>query len=306
MAELVRDQYIVLPSNVEHLKGDKENNPNHFKTPLARPLELNREEWEVALSEINYPHSWLKSIYTTYLSYTFDKLVFEFTRVYYTNISEDLSEEEKRRYREGRVYKDKYHPVNQITENSKTLSNNKELTTPTAVINHLNAIRPEHFKGKFSYQSKTKQVSITLREGEKINFSPALRTLLGFNEKQVVSYTDGEFTNPDEENPNRKIYKVSAPNRPDFQESKYNLFVYCNLVQNTIVGDTEVPLLRTIPVDPRMRNKYVSKTFEELRYIPLASNFFQFIEIQVTDDYGELIKFEFGKVIVTLHLRRRR
>ena len=252
MAEPVRDQYIVLPSNVEHLKGDKENNPNHFKTPLARPLELDREQWEVALSEINYPHSWLKSIFTTYLWYKLDKTVYEFTRVYHANLDPNLSEEEKRRYRAGEVFEDKWYPRRWIKENSITLSNSTESTTPAQVINHLNAIRPEHFKGKFSYHSKT--VSVTLREGEKITFSPSLRTLLGFNEKQVISFMDGELTNQNEDDPNKRIFKVPAPNKPDFQESKYNLFVYCNLVTNTIVGDTEVPLLRTIPVDPTMRN----------------------------------------------------
>ena len=119
MAEPTRDQYIVLPSNVEHLKGDKENNPNHFKTPLSRPLELERGKWEVALSEINYPQSWLKSIYSTYLWYSFEKTVYEFMRVWSVDLSPDLPEEEKRRQKEGKVYKDQWYPKEWIKEESK-------------------------------------------------------------------------------------------------------------------------------------------------------------------------------------------
>ena len=50
------DQYLVtLPSNV---KGNDKNTPGQYETTLATPLDL-PGEWEVALIDITYPHSWI-------------------------------------------------------------------------------------------------------------------------------------------------------------------------------------------------------------------------------------------------------
>ena len=257
MGEPIRDHYIVLPSNVDHLAGEQENTPNHFKTPLARPLELPHHEWEVALSEINYPHSWSKSLSSKHLWYSFRKAAIiptlqakiEDTKIHYQGflspgeINKKIEELKKLKFAEKWTWRSVKETI------SKSPIRKRELNTPAQVIFHLIAIRPDEFKGRFSYQSKNKQVSVNLKTGESIYFNPALRTLLGFNQKHEIRYDDGEVTNPNEDDITKQVYKVLANNRPDFHESKYNLFVYCNLVTNTVVGDTEVPLLRTIPVD---------------------------------------------------------
>ena len=50
------DQFLVtLPSNV---KGNDKNTPGQYETTLATPLDL-PGEWEVALIDITYPHSWI-------------------------------------------------------------------------------------------------------------------------------------------------------------------------------------------------------------------------------------------------------
>ena len=36
----------------------QDNTPSHFITPLPKPLELNKNEWEVGLAEISFPHNW--------------------------------------------------------------------------------------------------------------------------------------------------------------------------------------------------------------------------------------------------------
>lgn len=51
------DFFLHLPSNVES-DYTKENKTNHYFVTLPRPLELNPEEWLVALHEVVYPHMW--------------------------------------------------------------------------------------------------------------------------------------------------------------------------------------------------------------------------------------------------------
>ena len=49
---------------------------------------------------------------------------------------------------------------------------------------------------------------------------------------------------------------------------------------------------------------YVSKNFERPHYVPLNKKIFDTISINIRDEAGDLVAFEHGKVIVTLHFRR--
>ena len=62
-----------------------------------------------------------------------------------------------------------------------------------------------------------------------------------------------------------------------------NLYIYSDIVSET----------------------YVTESFEQLRYMPLARNFIEQIEIRLVDESGENIRFEWGKVLITVHFRRK-
>lgn len=84
----------------------------------------------------------------------------------------------------------------------------------------------------------------------------------------------------------------------------YSLFVYCDLVEPNVVGNSLVPLLRII----RVRGKdgdTLSRTFENPLYFSLVRNRFDTIETDIRDDAGERVAFERAKVYVVLHFRRR-
>lgn len=85
-----------------------------------------------------------------------------------------------------------------------------------------------------------------------------------------------------------------------------NIYVYSDLVSETFVGNQYVPLLRTVPVNKENQDKYVTVSFQALRYLPLSRNFIEQIEIKLADEYGQNIRFEWGKVAITLHLRQRK
>ena len=84
-----------------------------------------------------------------------------------------------------------------------------------------------------------------------------------------------------------------------------SLFVYCDVVEPTVVGDFKVPLLRTVNIDGR-GSLTVSRVYQNIQYVPLHRKQLDTIEIDVRDDFGRKVPFQRGKMIVTLHFRLRK
>ena len=83
------------------------------------------------------------------------------------------------------------------------------------------------------------------------------------------------------------------------------LYVYTNIVESRIVGNTLAPLLRPLPIRGRNGDR-VSARFTNVHYVPLLYSHFDSIEVDIRDDMGRRVPFEYGRVTVTLHFRRRR
>ena len=81
------------------------------------------------------------------------------------------------------------------------------------------------------------------------------------------------------------------------------LFVYSNLIQSQIVGDTLTPLLDVVAVQGGPGDLVCSR-FDKPHNKPVLRKQFSDIHISLRDDQGKPFLFEKGKVIVTLHLRR--
>ena len=82
-----------------------------------------------------------------------------------------------------------------------------------------------------------------------------------------------------------------------------SIYVYCNIVQPQIVGNTSVPLLRTIAVSGKSGD-VITKTFTNIQYVPVQTTSFEDIEIPLRTDTGDPVPFERGKVIATLYFRK--
>jgi len=83
------------------------------------------------------------------------------------------------------------------------------------------------------------------------------------------------------------------------------IYVYYDILEYVLVGDTKAPLLRLVPADgPNGESIY--KVFDEKSffYIPLQKKNFDSIEVDIMDDFGEGIPFKTGKLAVTLHFRQ--
>ena len=81
------------------------------------------------------------------------------------------------------------------------------------------------------------------------------------------------------------------------------MYIYTDIVENVIIGDTEAPLLRIVETAGNFGD-IIHQTFEPLRFIPLRRKSFDSIEIDIRDAYGQPMSFESGILTVTLHIRR--
>ena len=82
------------------------------------------------------------------------------------------------------------------------------------------------------------------------------------------------------------------------------IYVYTDVVESRIVGDSLAPLLRALPVRGS-HGATVSDRFTNIHYVPLLYSHFKSIEMDIRDDTGRRVPFEYGRVTVTLHFRRR-
>ena len=91
----------------------------------------------------------------------------------------------------------------------------------------------------------------------------------------------------------------------DIYQGTYSIFVYCNIIEPRIDGDIMTPVLMTIPIEGS-HGDYIHKRFEEIHYHHLIRKNFSDIHIALRNDQGDTLKFERGKVTITLHFRRRK
>ena len=80
------------------------------------------------------------------------------------------------------------------------------------------------------------------------------------------------------------------------------IYIYCDLVEYSYVGDTMVPCLRTLPVIPG-ENKTTVLRFENPHYVPVSLSRFSQVSIVIANDQGEEIKFAKGLSLVKVHFR---
>lgn len=136
-----------------------------------------------------------------------------------------------------------------------------------------------------SYNRTQNTVIVTVAQGVTVSFSPDLIQIFGLEE---VNYTKGE-------------HRASRPCNM-FYGLSY-LMIYSNLVQGRLVGDTQAPLLRVIPVFGNYGD--AAHEFRHIHYVEAAGFNSDVVEVNIRTDTGELAPFVDGKVLITLQLRRK-
>ena len=94
---------------------------------------------------------------------------------------------------------------------------------------------------------------------------------------------------------------------PNINAGYNHLYIYSDVAEHNIVGDTLAPLLRVLPFEPSetVENNDCQHINHEImipHYIPDSKSDFDIISIQITGDLGIPVT---GKTIVKLHFRHR-
>lgn len=272
----MEDFYMVLPSNVP-TNTDEVNKTSCYKTYLPTPLDLRTDDWEVGLVQINYPHSWF-------------------------NINDEV----------GKI---KVHitPTNLIKDRRPNFMQTlqiipKSYTDIDLLIDIIQDLLTKTTRIKSTIRKINHDVLLKIYPGETIEFHPNLAAMLGFREHNFVNEKEEVYSDDNDSNViinKRNTLVKKSDQMSDLRIAQYNMFVYCDIIKLTLVGNTYVPLLNSIAIDDSP-GKYIHKEFLNPHYMPLQNGSISTIQIRLCDDTGESIRFEWGKVIIKIHFRRRR
>ena len=222
--------------------------------------------------------------------------------------SGDQSNERKRRRRRRRLPSEK----EETTENTPQPEEEKEVVVPFTedqirAHKKLALLRKNVKRSRQTMEQSTNMLSKVLKVSyseekqrviiewhptmsiKTIKFDHTLQFMLGFGSKRKIE----------------KGINVADYNIDIINNSESSFSVYCNLVQLQTVGNSLQQLLRTVPVTSSTLGNIVHKEFSAPHYIDVLTRQFDTVEIWIANDFGELIDFQFGKVILKLHFRRK-
>ena len=100
-----------------------------------------------------------------------------------------------------------------------------------------------------------------------------------------------------------KVYEGTR--KPKVEDTYHNMLIYCSIVNPIIVGDVQVPLLKSIWFEKFEPDEVANIVVENMMYLPISTSCINNIEINIRDDSGGFIKFAKGaKTSLTLHFRK--
>ena len=275
--------YVNLPSNTRVTNEAKQQNTtSKFRVALPREIRLDGN-WEMALVEMQYPYSWdnlsakheiynqLEIEIRLYRKYsdTDKRQMYSITvgPGHYTNVKDLLTEIG--------------HGTKRMLENVK-----KDKSIPMAERKEI-IIELENLS-KIKYNKHYQRVKLTgeTKVGSGFLLSKKLAYMLGFKQ---------EFLIP----------PVKASYPPDLRGGIDSIYVYCDICEPQIIGDTYEHILRILPVSGHY-GEIVTNTFVDPHYIGVLRKNFSSIEIAINTDQNQPVPFAFGKCVVKLHFRKKK
>lgn len=165
------------------------------------------------------------------------------------------------------------------------------------VISGLNTIKGLSSHLKFSYYEcggyvEVKRVCTAACGKHKFTLSEEIAAILGFS---YINF----WIRPSEG------IRVSRPACVSAVLPKH-LFISTDICEPYFTGDTQTQLLAVVPVDARNYEYGATQTvtLTTPRFIPLMTSNFRTIEINLKDQFGNLIAFEHGTLNVSLVFRK--
>lgn len=315
--------FLFLPSDC-NVKGIfiEENTRSNYKIPLPDPIDLGNESWEVGLSEIfvpNYIHNifppfnifkvgW-KTMYNELVEYdiripsgTYD------AKHLASAMNEGISVLNAKLWKKKKLTEARAARASQPKRLRKELSLEEEGSSESEETQPNVEAPGEYFSfhGKIRYDEVTKRFGFLMRQREFFAFDDLrLRSIMGF--EHTPKDVSAVVTPP----PIPKKPQWMNLEHPAYlnQFNQY-LYVYCDLVSYSVVGNSMAPILRVVDV---MQNSYggengtkeiLHQSYEIPHYYKVGRNQLKVINIQLCDSLGEKAQINAGIVICLLHFRK--
>ena len=106
-----------------------------------------------------------------------------------------------------------------------------------------------------TYSSVTGKVTVKLKNGYQLGLIGRLSVVFGFGGKDT------------------KVLKTTESPYVADLAAMSTIYIYCNIVQPQIVGDTNAQLLKSIPVAETFGD-IITKTFTNIQYVPIQRKSF--------------------------------
>ena len=267
------------------------NKPADFTTKLVVPKRI-EGDWEVALVELQYPHNW-----NTFLTDAFIGLVLEPPQgVTIDDFKANLGKSLETLSKEGHEIYDKIIGDPLVIKNEAA---GLMFRIPKGYYDSITDII-EIMNNEMRECLASSNGTIELNLAPKNLFSKTVFTKKGI--KSITPYSN-----------NDKILKLLtyATDLHYGPELRFQLdpirtiFVYCDIIDYQLVGDTQAPLLGTAPVTG-MDGDQPTHTFNPIFYIPVQNKLLDKVKLYLCDEFGDPVPFEnTGRVICRLQFRRR-
>lgn len=260
--------YLTLPSNsiLCNSSSCDTSSLNDYRIRLPHKIQLFNGTWEVGLSEIIYPHTWFNIT-----GADDDWIVFQVASLSYGT----------RVHLPHGFY---------ATTNQMLTAINWALKEAIVALKRQFPHKLKHIGISFEFDDMLQRVYMKVDghfDVSSIYMADKLKYILGF---------DNFYTAPT---------ALSMARYPvDLRGGFYALYIYCDLVDNQVVGDASVPLLRAVNIEGA-HGEIICKVYDMPHYLPLTRKEFSAVEINIKDDSGRPVKFKYGKIIIKLHFRRR-
>ena len=274
--------HLIAPSNSSILYHP-ENTLTDYTIQLPKELVLSGK-YEIGLEEISFPQSWYNT--SEGMEVGFENVIRGFSR--------DFVKIPAGYYRSPEAFAKSVNRVFEEIERSDARNSLEPCDDDDGVTAGADKKKKKKKKKslRLAYSQQDNRMLLHVPRGTTTRLTPDAATVLGFSTTgPFQSRSGGEL-------------KVWGTKPPNLHSNLRTLQVHCDLAAPHPVGDEILPLLRTVQVPTEYSTFVVTKTYSDIHYYPVARNSVAKVRVYMRDEAGLPVPFEYGKVIVTLHLRR--
>lgn len=297
----MEDFYVTLPSNV---KSSENNTIAEYTTQLKKRINFNRnEKWKVGLAEITYTKSWYNIRNNIKIAYFNNQGEYLSPSTYQIHEKNGVPDTMKFFMIKPTYFQNIESLINELDKVMKGELDHLFEEPPSIQYDnfrHRVRITPGVLKNQFFYPLFTDEVNLILGlvDTKKLTLYDSI----------VKKIADSKPMNEKEKKWLTQIFPNSTYEGErcvELNAAMGSIYVYCNIIDHSIVGDEYVQLLKIVKVPNQLNfGDNVNIQYDIPHYIPLQTNTIDSIVLELRDDTSELIPFEFGRVTIKLAFKK--